>query len=501
MSRTIPNVTRFTVCKTPGSGCYDSNNEVAGARQRGPWALLRFSAIEALRSRESSSVHSDGTQPVGAICLVAVCSTIACGCKTRVRVGSASGVVWEALPQLSVKSLALMSATCCRVVWRPHKIQTCVIDWPSQPTVVPSAPAARKSTWWGPSQILAWHDRIKSHHWCYAGDQLHQLKGTGDQVGHGRHKWLRRHWRHLRRPGQRGQRGTLGTPAPWRASRTLQSSHKHGSHMCLWLNHWSCFIFVCLKGSVIGSAMSSPCWSLSHLLLFQSTTTRSTTWTARPSPRRHCTPSTSSRSFSCRQAALMDRSRTSITRMAETRATPLPQVMSPKSFRQFLEVLWKTSVNYTMYRENVENKLQLLKKWSNLAKLGHKAYSITRWQRSHLLRRCPTSSPRCTSTSLWKALRRTPISKMDSYKSCWFHHFVPTELSSKPGAMVVQVKRLIHQKIMELPGNWLHCFHQNEMNRESKRGVLCLETLICRIWMELCSKATKIMCWIEQERI
>ena len=52
----------------------------------------------------------------------------------------------------------------------------------------------------------------------------------------------------------------------------------------------------------------------------------------------------------------MNRSRTSITRVAETCATPLPQVMSPESLRQFLEVLWKTSINYTMYREIFENK-------------------------------------------------------------------------------------------------------------------------------------------------
>ena len=51
-----------------------------------------------------------------------------------------------------------------------------------------------------------------------------------------------------------------------------------------------------------------------------------------------------------RQAAPVSRSRTSVTRVAETRATPLPQVMSPNSLRQFLEVLWKTSINCTMYR-------------------------------------------------------------------------------------------------------------------------------------------------------
>ena len=40
-----------------------------------------------------------------------------------------------------------------------------------------------------------------------------------------------------------------------------------------------------------------------------------------------------------RQAALMNRTRTSIARVAETRAAPLPQFMSPQSLRQF----WKFS--------------------------------------------------------------------------------------------------------------------------------------------------------------
>ena len=65
------------------------------------------------------------------------------------------------------------------------------------------------------------------------------------------------------------------------------------------------------------------------------------------------------------QPALTNRSRTSIARVAETRATPLPQVMIPRSLRQLLEVLWKTYINYTMYRDNLENKinkLQSLKK-------------------------------------------------------------------------------------------------------------------------------------------
>ena len=37
-------------------------------------------------------------------------------------------------------------------------------------------------------------------------------------------------------------------------------------------------------------------------------------------------------------------------------------------------------------------------------------------------------------------------------------------------------------------------FHQNVMNRETKGGVLCSETLMCRISVKLCSKAIKITC-------
>ena len=182
--------------------------------------------------------------------------------------------------------------------------------------------------------------------------------------------------------------------------------------------------------------------TLSH---FSRSTARSTTWTARPSQRRHCTPrATSSLSpyqklqqtqFG-RKAALKNHSHTLTMRVLETCATSLP-LMSPTSlrperlrqFRQFLDVLWKTSINYTMYRENLENKinkLQLWKKREELDKFRHKAYSIRRWQKCHPTRRCPTSNPGCTSTSPWKAMR-TLISKMERYESCWLHHCVPKE--------------------------------------------------------------------------
>ena len=39
------------------------------------------------------------------------------------------------------------------------------------------------------------------------------------------------------------------------------------------------------------------------------------------------------------------------------------------------------------------------------------------------------------------------------------------------------------------------------MNRETKCGVLCSETPICRIWVDLCSKVIKITCWVRQDQI
>ena len=57
-----------------------------------------------------------------------------------------------------------------------------------------------------------------------------------------------------------------------------------------------------------------------------------------------------------RKATLKNSSRTSSTRVAETCEQTLPQVMSPKSLqprslRLFLEDLWKTFINFTMYLE------------------------------------------------------------------------------------------------------------------------------------------------------
>ena len=120
--------------------------------------------------------------------------------------------------------------------------------------------------------------------------------------------------------------------------------------------------------------MSPPCWSLSHLVS--------------SSPPQHEAPpgqhdllqdDTVHRAHLQKPFRSTRSARTSITRMAETRATPLPQGMSPrslrpKSLRQYLEVLWKASINYTMYREFGEQDQQapIIEEVKEFGQLGTK---------------------------------------------------------------------------------------------------------------------------------
>ena len=97
-------------------------------------------------------------------------------------------------------------------------------------------------------------------------------------------------------------------------------------------------------GSVIWSAMSSRCCLTFSLPVHHNTKHHlDTTFSKTTLYTEHLFQNLNSR-----QAAPMNSSRTSIRRVAETRATPLPQVMSLKSLRHFLEVLWKTSIKNTM---------------------------------------------------------------------------------------------------------------------------------------------------------
>ena len=54
---------------------------------------------------------------------------------------------------------------------------------------------------------------------------------------------------------------------------------------------------------------------------------------------------------------------------------------------------------------------------------------------------------------------------------------------------------------MELLGTGCIVFTKNVKNRETKCGLLFSETPICRIWVEVCSKTTKIFCWVRQDQI
>ena len=70
----------------------------------------------------------------------------------------------------------------------------------------------------------------------------------------------------------------------------------------------------------------------------------------------------------------------------------------------------------------------------------HEAYSITRWQRCHLLRRCPTSSPRCTSTILWKALRTLEQKLLTYFITVCQKSFWETRCSGRSGEREVSAQ-------------------------------------------------------------
>ena len=187
--------------------------------------------------------------------------------------------------------------------------------------------------------------------------------------------------------------------------------------------------------------MSSPCWSLPHLLsssipqhaapagqrdLLQEDTEHQEPLSQEPLPK------TSANAIRSESNAKESLSHLSFESAGNLRPNT-PTSYEPKraydrrdcyNSDNFWKFSWKTFINYMMYRENLENKinkLQLLKRRRNLDTSRHKAHALTRWPKCHPLRRCPTSSPRCTSPSRWKAMR-TLISKMERHESCSLHH-------------------------------------------------------------------------------
>ena len=253
---------------------------------------------------------------------------------------------------------------------------------------------------------------------------------------------------------------------------------------------------------------------------FSSATARSTNWTARSSPRRRWTPrifSTSSRndpvgkSTLGRKAKLKNHSLTSIMKVPETCARTLPQVMSPKclrprSLRQFLEeVLWKTFISYTMYRQNLENKinkLQKLKKWRNLVKSRHKAHSITRCTdvicRENVLPPVPDALRRVCGKhcGLWS--RRWRVTKVADFTTACPKSFWETRCNGRSGerGKCTNVSFILGSESFRET----RCFVFTKL-RWTEKPNLCSETPICRMWVELCSKAIKITSWIRQDQI
>ena len=184
--------------------------------------------------------------------------------------------------------------------------------------------------------------------------------------------------------------------------------------------------------------------TLSH---FSRSTARSTTWTARPSQRRHCTPratsslspvpKTSANAIWSESSAKESLSHPDYESAGNLRNEPpnyepnectTGEIAAiPTISGSSLEDIYQL---FDVQREFGEQDQQA-PVMEELDKFRHKAYSIRRWQKCHPTRRCPTSNPGCTSTSPWKAMR-TLISKMERYESCWLHNCVPKERLGDP---------------------------------------------------------------------
>ena len=113
-----------------------------------------------------------------------------------------------------------------------------------------------------------------------------------------------------------------------------------------------------------------------------------------------------------RQAALMNRSRTSITRVAETRATPLPQVMSPQSLRS--KSLRHIYQFFDVQREFGEQDQQapIIEEVKEFGQIG--TQSLLDHEMAEM---SPVEKPDALRRVHGKALR-TLISRMESFKSC-----------------------------------------------------------------------------------
>ena len=263
---------------------------------------------------------------------------------------------------------------------------------------------------------------------------------------------------------------------------------------------------------------------------FQTTIARSTVWTARPSPRQHCTPTTTSARTSSRTTSSWtpfqqtqsswdttqkNHSRILNMRVPETCASTRPLVVGPKCFRpkKLRQVRWclrkRISVNYTMYREFGEQDQQasVMKKTTGFGQiqvhssLDHEMTDTSPIEDTSYLQSqmhfWRVHWNRCGG--LWSR-RRKDSKKVADFTTACPKSFRETGCNGQPGkrGKCTNVSPVTGS---ELLGDRLRYFHQNVMNGETKRGVLCSETLMCRIWVKLFSKAIKITCWIEQERI
>ena len=137
-----------------------------------------------------------------------------------------------------------------------------------------------------------------------------------------------------------------------------------------------------------------------------------------------------------------------------------------------------------MYRENLEdwiNELQLWKEREDLDKFRYKAYSIAKMSSTKKMSnlQCRMHFNESMESNADSDLEDGEMRKL--LLLCVPKELLCDQMQWTFWKVRFLHKRLNHQTIIVFPENRLHCFHQNVMHRDTKRGVLCSEMLICRI--------------------
>ena len=186
--------------------------------------------------------------------------------------------------------------------------------------------------------------------------------------------------------------------------------------------------------------------------------------------------------FFSRKAALTNRSRTSITRVAETRAKLLPQVNEPKELATIsgssLEHIYQLNDVQREFGEQ-DQQARIIEEVKEFGQIGTQSLLDHEMAETSLVEKMSYLQSQMHFDESMESIADSDLEDGELQKLLTSPLYAQ-RASGKPDAMVVQ-EREVSAQTSHSSEDRLHCFHQNVMNRETKCGVLCFETPICRI--------------------